>query len=346
MAASARWIGPEGPAAAPLAVVGRDLGWQEMRDGRPFVGVAGKILEAALLDNAIPRSVVRISNVIGTRPAADNWHAHSVADVRRGIGELRSFLLQRPKIILALGSVAFLACATGEEPPLDEREIERILQRRYGGSITELRGYVWDGPFGPVCAGIHPAFVARTWLPWRATLTWDLAKCKRYCDHPVQPVRVSRTGVRADVPCLLQADCLAVDSEEGPDGCVAFAATAAEGIAFPLDTEREAIAELLASPARKVFQNAQYDLTKFRRYGFQVGGEIDDIMLAWHAKEPLIAGRSESGTKSTQKSLRFLASVFTDEPFWKDYNFQTAEDKWRLCATDARTTLEIWLRLS
>ena len=339
------WVGPEGPADARLLVVGDFPRWQEVRDGRPFVGAAGKILEAGFVDVGLARKLVLLTHVVGTRPNRDDWAAQGAVSVAQGMDQLRGLLSVPRTLVMGLGAVAFFACVTGEAPPASEREVERQLSKRFGGSITELRGYVFEGPYGNVLAAIHPAFIARTWLPWRACLTWDLDKAKRLCGDALQPVRISRQGGYSDVSQLLQADALAVDSEEHPDGCVSFAASAAEGITFPLDTHKDVIAELLASPVRKVFQNAQYDLTKFRRYGFQVGGEIEDIMLAWHAKEPLIAGRSESGTKSTQKSLRFLASVYTDEPYWKNYNFETAEDKWRLCATDARVTWEIWKQL-
>src|SRR5207245_283243 len=105
--------------------------------------------------------------------------------------------------------------------------------------------------------------------------------------------------------------------------------------------DRECVAELLASRAGKVWQNAQFDLTILRRAGFDVVGEQHDLMLLYHATEPLIAGKGESGAKQTQKSLRFLASVYTDEPWYKDYAFQSEEARWALCATDARVTLEV-----
>ena len=222
--------------------------------------------------------------------------------------------------------------------------------KEFGGNITELRGYMWDGPFGPVLAAVHPAFVLRTWLPWRACLTWDLQKAARWAAGFQRQKRVARycestAQAAAIVAELRTAPILAVDSEEPPDACVAFAATPEEGVTLLWPAHAEAIAELLAAPMPKVLQNAQYDLTKFRRYGLTVNGEIHDLMLLWHATEPLIAGRSSGGAKRSEKSLRFLASVFTDEPWYKDYAFQSGEEKYILCAKDARVTLEVWQRL-
>src|SRR3989442_5984256 len=122
---------------------------------------------------------------------------------------------------------------------------------------------------------VHPAAVLRQWLPWRATTTWDLRKAARWASgtEPRANAQRSRYGSNAaqaaqEVVALRGAALLAVDSEEPPGACVAFAATPEEGVTFPLETCWEAVAELLASPTTKVLQNAQYDLTRFRRLGF------------------------------------------------------------------------------
>lgn len=350
-----------GPSNAPLALVGRDPGWMEVRDGRPFVGVAGKILDAGLLDVGMPRSSVLVSNVVGVRPPGDAWSAHRDTDVDIGMRALRALLSLHPRVVLALGAQAFWACATGDPPPRDERTLERLLAARFGGSITELRGYVWDGAFGPTVAAVHPAFVARTWLPWRATLSWDLAKAKRFVEQrgKLAPMvaRAAKQSIYAEgedaaeihAAQLGRADVLACDIETAGTGepvCVAFAGDANVGVCFVLPRDTDVVRALLSSRARKVFMNGQFDVTVLQRAGFEVANWTDDIMLMWHALEPLIAGKSESGAKQSQKSLRFLASVFTDEPFWKNYDFETEEDRWRLCASDARVTWEIWEKLS
>jgi uracil-DNA glycosylase family 4 len=335
---------------SPLVLIGRDPGWQEEQYGRPFVGDAGKVLALAMSDAGIPRSSVLISNVVNTRPYHDEWALHTEEAIAKGAQDLFALLSLAPRrCIVGLGAQAFWTCATGEPASRSEAALNKQLAKRFGGTITELRGYVWDGPFGPVLAAVHPAFVLRSWLPWRATLTWDLQKAKRWrgvhADRDSYYVRSSSEAADT-VAWLLKAPLLAVDSEEPPDACIAFAFTKNTGVSFLWPRDREAIAELLAAPMPKVLQNAQYDLTKFAQYGLTVNGEIHDAMLAWFAKDPLIAGKSsDNGSRQTAKSLRFLASVFTDEPYWKNYEFETAEDKWRLCATDARVTLEIFLQL-
>jgi uracil-DNA glycosylase family 4 len=350
-----RVVPPEGPVDAPLALIGRDTGWQEEQHGRPFVGDAGKVLAQAMSDAGLARSSVLIHNVVPSRPIRDEWALHSDEAIGAGAKSLCDLLNKHPRrCIVGLGAQAFWTCATGEPAPRSEKALNNLLVKRFGGTITELRGYVWDGPFGPVLAAVHPAFVLRSWLPWRATLTWDLQKAKRWAySIEAQHLEIkfslyadTAAKARAIAAELLQAPMLAVDSEEPPDACMAFAPNACESYSLLWPRDRECIAELLAAPMPKVLQNAQYDLTKFHNYGLQVNGEIHDTMLAWFAKDPLTAGKSsDSGARQSAKSLRFLASVFTDEPFYKNYNFESPEQKWQLCATDARVTYEIFLRL-
>ena len=54
----------EGPSPAKLMLVGEQPGDQEDRDGRPFVGPAGKLLDRALEEAQIDRREVYVTNVV------------------------------------------------------------------------------------------------------------------------------------------------------------------------------------------------------------------------------------------------------------------------------------------
>jgi DNA polymerase len=54
----------EGPARAPVVLVGEQPGDQEDLQGRPFVGPAGKILDRALADAGIDRSRIYVTNAV------------------------------------------------------------------------------------------------------------------------------------------------------------------------------------------------------------------------------------------------------------------------------------------
>ena len=58
----------EGPADAPVVLVGEAPGAREDAAGRPFVGSAGKFLDRLLEDAGLAREAVFITNVVKARP--------------------------------------------------------------------------------------------------------------------------------------------------------------------------------------------------------------------------------------------------------------------------------------
>lgn len=335
---------PSGPLDAPLVLVGRDWGFEEAQAGRPFVGAAGHLLDRGLAKARIERGHCLVTNVINERPAGNNWDAHSRSRVVEGLEQLHGLLAQHPRrLVVAFGAEAFMACRGLDPFTRPENEFD-------GNGITELRGYVFDGPFGPVLASTHPAFILRTWLPWWPCFLWDLQKAKRILDGV-------GSGAAAGIECIgaLRPQGngpVAVDIEtSGPHAehieCVAFAWSAERGQVVPYEERtRDFVAEVLASPAPKIFHNGQFDVTILERHGLRVENWTDDTMLLWHVVEPLLAGKKKEKGDETVKSLRFLASLLTDEPWWKSYDFQSKEDQLRLCARDARVTWACWKALT
>src|SRR3989442_15801940 len=63
-----RAVPGEGPAGARLFLVGEAPGRHEDEQGRPFVGAAGKVLDAALERSGLARRDVFITNVVKCRP--------------------------------------------------------------------------------------------------------------------------------------------------------------------------------------------------------------------------------------------------------------------------------------
>ena len=108
--------------------------------------------------------------------------------------------------------------------------------------------------------------------------------------------------------------------------------------------QRATLAALCAVNMPKVFQNGAYDryfLQKF--YDLDVRGHAFDTMIAWHTLQPELAGKTTkpSGHRHIQKSLRFLASIYTRAPFWKSYDFSSEEERYELCGKDCCVTLEV-----
>jgi DNA polymerase len=54
----------EGPAPAPLLLIGEQPGDREDREGRPFVGPAGTLLDHVLADAGIDRDLAYVTNAV------------------------------------------------------------------------------------------------------------------------------------------------------------------------------------------------------------------------------------------------------------------------------------------
>jgi DNA polymerase len=105
----------EGPTkAAALMIVGEQPGDQEDLAGRPFVGPAGQVLDAALVEAGIDRSEVYVTNAVkhfkhearGKRRLHKTPVASEISACRWWLDQERR--LVRPKVTLALGATAAL----------------------------------------------------------------------------------------------------------------------------------------------------------------------------------------------------------------------------------------------
>jgi DNA polymerase len=149
-------VAGEGPSAADLMLVGEQPGDQEDRQGRPFVGPAGRLLDDALEQAGIDRAEVYVSNVVkhfawkprGKRrihrpPTADEIDAcHPWLEA-----ELR---LVRPEVLVCLGASA----------------ARSVLGRPT--TIGKVRGAPIDTDLDPmVFVTVHPSSILRTDPPDR-----------------------------------------------------------------------------------------------------------------------------------------------------------------------------------
>jgi len=115
----------EGPIGASIAFVGEQPGDQEDRQGRPFVGPAGQLLDRAMSDAGIDRHAVYVTNAIkhfkfeqrGKRRIHQRPTAGEVKHYRWWLDqELR---LVHPRLVVALGATAILALA-GKPLPIEK----------------------------------------------------------------------------------------------------------------------------------------------------------------------------------------------------------------------------------
>lgn len=140
----------EGDASSGLMVVGEGPGENEDREGRPFVGKAGQLLDRILEAADFTRSTVFITNVVKCR--ACEMVEGKLQNRAPHAGELNScrpYLVRQveviqPRVILCLGA------------PAGRSVIDP------GFNITDQRGVWFEGPFGArIIATFHPAFILR-----------------------------------------------------------------------------------------------------------------------------------------------------------------------------------------
>src|SRR5689334_13720647 len=99
-----------GPSDADLVIVGEAPGRDEVRQGMPFVGASGKLLNATLREVGLPRAKVYVTNVTLCRPPVDKTGKDTPPSVEmikacypRLVTEIRA---RKPKVVLAVGATA------------------------------------------------------------------------------------------------------------------------------------------------------------------------------------------------------------------------------------------------
>lgn len=154
----------EGPEHAPVAFVGEQPGDQEDRQGRPFVGPAGQLLDRALADAGFARREVYITNAVkhfkfeqrGLRRIHSKPSAGEVSRYRPWL--MRELELVAPKLVVALGSTAVLALAGKALPVMRTRGRARFGP--YEGYITVHPSYLLRLPDEEAKRQAYEAFVA------------------------------------------------------------------------------------------------------------------------------------------------------------------------------------------
>ena len=137
---------------ADLMFIGEGPGAEEDRQGLPFVGPAGELLNKIIQAIGLTRERVYIANVVKCRPPGNRDPQPDEAAACRPFLERQIDLVQ-PKVIVALGRVAAQALL-GTDQPLG----------RMRGRWTTVRGV-------PTMVTYHPAALLRN-AAWKRP-TWE-----------------------------------------------------------------------------------------------------------------------------------------------------------------------------
>jgi uracil-DNA glycosylase family protein len=140
----------EGPRTASVVFVGEQPGDQEDRQGRPFAGPAGRLLDKVLADAQIPRGQVYVTNAV--KHFKFIWRGkrrlHQKPSIRQ-VTACRPWLeaeieVLRPKLLVCMGATAAQS-VIGKAVP-----------------ITQSRGKFLKSDLGPLTfITIHPSAIYR-----------------------------------------------------------------------------------------------------------------------------------------------------------------------------------------
>jgi DNA polymerase len=149
-----------GNTRADWLIIGEAPGAEEDRQGEPFVGRAGQLLNAMLLAIGLPRESVFIANILKCRPPGNR--DPKPEEVARCLPFLRNQIaLLEPKIMLAVGRIAAQNLLATDAP------------------LARLRGKLHH--FGeahtPLVITYHPAYLLRT--PSDKRKAWEDLKFAR-----------------------------------------------------------------------------------------------------------------------------------------------------------------------
>lgn len=327
-----------------LMLVGQAPGRTETLTKVPFTGPAGRMLWRLCKEAGLDKPKLYVTNVVACAPPDDRMPTPKevVCCLPRLIEEIEQ---TRPKVIVALGDLAITAL-TGE-----------------AGKAQRLRGQVLQLRLGdhrcPVVCTLHPAFVMRQ-RQWIDVVVNDLRQAKLLMEDNVEIVR-EEPELILDPPVSQLAETLdswstkmtAFDIETpgelNPRKAeiigIAFSGEPHKAVAvdlYPGCPSWDVVRRFLEDGnAKKIAQNATFDLACLETSGVHVQGLIFDTRLAEYVMS--------SGTPT---SLEFLRSKYTKVAPYKPAAKQKIdtirdwpkEERLRYNALDAAVTLLVAIR--
>lgn len=354
------YVRGHGPASATLMIVGEAPGEKEDAIGLTLVGPSGQQVDQFLKDAGLPGGLDETyrTNVYKYRPPDNNIKRIKEVlpdhDLQRPIAELYQEIQSlNPHCILAVGDTA-LRALTGKS------------------GIGHYRGSLLLSKSGhKVVPTIHPAAIFKKDGAYkysaRVYIAEDFRKAveesrSRKLDLPKRTLKIIRRP--DELYNFFQAykyqDEYASDIEvfKAMPTCISFAFDPSYAVSVPLVNLKpsERFPEITASDFVQLYQiiqrffnerkkligqNWKFDHQKLERpFGFVVPNPYIDTSLLQRVLFPELP-----------KSLEFLASVYTREPYYKselkefDYRKSNVEDLYLYNAKDSAVTLEVSLVL-
>ena len=320
-----RTVPPEGSLDSRIAIIGEAPGYEEIEQGKPFVGRSGQLLNDLLVRARIPRNSCYITNVFKQQVVKKGesffLEGECVYNKKGFIGKgitIRTQLIEELKTVSSNIMI-----------PLGNPALEALTGKK---GITKWRGsLLWSDAVNVKCLPtIHPAAALRQYI-MKHLILFDLSRAKeegefKELNLPQIKYIIDSSFLEATAylkSIIKQKTLTAFDIEvlRGEISHVSFCNTSKEVISIPfirnynsyftLEQEAE-IFELIAliledKAIKKVGQNLAFDTTFFfEKYGI-VTKNIEDTMIA----QKLFFPDFKSG-------LDFITSTRTRLPYYKD----------------------------
>lgn len=352
-----RYVAGEGNPNAKILILGEAPGQDENLSGHPFVGKAGQLLDTLLDGAGVNRSECWVTNVYHHQPPDNDvsrWDEMGLGSKEKQF-QITSKEIEcvDPNVILSLGGTA-MEFATGHK------------------GITKWRGSVLPAldEIHKVVPTFHPAHIlhqrgGETYEYWQKyVIQLDMEKAKKQSlfkdykrPHRVIQIAKSSLDVYNYFRQYSTMPYMSLDIEvfRSNPFCLGIAMSKQHAISVPLiqrwnDIEVcsiphgdlaniwKMVAQYLANPRyKKIGQNFKFDQERLEAMGFFVENFYADTMLLAHTIQP-----------EFPKSLAFLCSIYTDEPYYKDEGktFNPKRDRidkiLNYNAMDAAVTLEVF----
>lgn len=341
----------EGPSNPKIIIIGEAPGYYEDQAGKPFVGPSGAELDSLLRDAGINRKDCWVTNVVKVRPPENNLKR--LGEVQTDIVKEHAALYEElsafsPNVYIALGNTA----------------LQALTDKR---GIRDWRGSILQSKLGPkLVATFHPAHLIRSednetqaayWQRHVALL--DIVRAKeesltRELRLPYRNLQICKDPGHLWNFLHQNRDSkyLSIDIESRfcLPFCVGISFHKGEALSIPLFSDYSPhpltktqlkeywrlLGNLFQNPQyKKIGQNFKYDDGKLGLYGLQIDSLYADTQLMMHTCYPELP-----------KSLAFIASIFTREPYYKDEGKDFNPKKHKIDqmllynARDAAVTLE------
>lgn len=313
---------------AAIMLVGEAPGEQEEKQGRPFIGPAGNMLDGLLARCGLMREELYITNVVKVRPP--NNQMPQLKELGLSIDDFIDELYMEictvnPKVIVPMGNVSLKALL----------QLEGIMKYRgspygrgpYGKKFPAL--FTKESRLQYIIPTLHPAFYLRK-FEMKAVGIADFKRIQRAAAEGLE-LKKRKTIMK---PSLVQvqeyvnrivldgASCLSFDVEtwRGYITCLAVATSDHEAFCIPFwsvlgpywrpENELKVWVELkklFATPIPKIAHNALFDCEAMAWHGVEVHNMQWDTMLMHHTM-----------FGELPHDLAFLTSIYTTQVYYKD----------------------------